>query len=140
MRGAGSLRFAPVGDIVHLDGVAGRKLSERRDLLGMAGLVRYVDHHDGRLAGWAMSALLWVHAASRAAGFGAVAWARRSHEGRRLLADTTAVRSARRFRAATTRGPSPPTSAGRPLKRYGLVRQLAGAAPAGYHDRHVSSE
>jgi len=104
------LRFAPVGDIVHLDGVAGRKLSERRDLLGMAGLVRYADHHDGRLAGWAMSALLWVHAASRAAGFGAVASAARGE----------------RKRAATARR----DHFRRVLKRYGEVRVLAGLRPA----------
>jgi GT2 family glycosyltransferase len=105
------LRFAPVGDIIHLDGVAGRKLSERRDLLGMAGLVRYVDHHDGRLAGWAMSALLWVHAASRAAGFGAVA---------------SATRSGERKGAATIRR----DHFRRVLKRYGEVRELAGLRPA----------
>jgi len=93
-------RFAPVGEIVHLDGIAGRKLSERRDLLCMAGQVRFVDHHDGPLAGWVMSALLWIHAVSRAAGFGAVAWARRGHEGRRTARARRdhQVRIARRFR------------------------------------------
>jgi GT2 family glycosyltransferase len=101
------LRFAPVGDIIHLDGVAGRKLSERRDLLGMAGLVRYVDHHDGWLAGWAMSLLLWVHAASRAAGFGAIASATRDAE--------------RRGAAAARRDHSR-----RVLKCYREVRVLAG--------------
>ncbi|HZA39248.1 MAG TPA: glycosyltransferase family 2 protein [Actinomycetota bacterium] len=78
-----AVRFAPVGDIIHLSGVAGRKLSERRDLLGMAGLVRYAHHHDGRLAGWVMWALLWLHAASRAMAFGVIARAARSGEGRR---------------------------------------------------------
>jgi GT2 family glycosyltransferase len=77
-----AVRFAPVGDIVHSDGAAGRKLSERRDLLGMAGLVRYVHHHDGRFAGWAMWALLWLHAVSRTVAFAAIASARRSDEGR----------------------------------------------------------
>jgi GT2 family glycosyltransferase len=105
------LRFAPVGDIIHLDGVAGRKLSERRDLLGMAGLVRYADHHDGWLAGWAMSVLLWVHAASRAAGFGAIAAARRSDERRRAA-------TARRDHFL------------RVLKRHREVRVLAGLRPA----------
>ena len=104
------LRFAPVGEIIHLDGVAGRKLSERRDLLGMAGLVRYVDHHDGSLAGWAMSGLLWVHAASRAAGFGAVASARRRGERRQAARDRSD-----HFR--------------RVLKRYREVRELAGLRP-----------
>jgi hypothetical protein len=105
------LRFAPVGDIIHLDGVAGRKLSERRDLLGMAGLVRYVDHHDGRLAGSAMSVLLWVHAASRAAGFGAIASATHRDERRRAA-------TARRDHFL------------RVLKRYREVRVLAGLRPA----------
>jgi GT2 family glycosyltransferase len=78
-----AVRFAPVGDIIHADGAAGRKLSERRDLLGMAGLVRYVHHHDGWLAGWAMWALLWLHAASRAIAFDVIAVAGRRDEGRR---------------------------------------------------------
>jgi GT2 family glycosyltransferase len=104
------LRFAPVGDIVHLDGVAGRKLSERRDLLGMAGLVRYVDHHDGWLAGWAMSGLLWAHAASRAAGFGVVASATRRGERRKAARDRSD-----HFQ--------------RVLKRYREVRELAGLRP-----------
>jgi GT2 family glycosyltransferase len=105
------LRFAPIGDIIHLDGVAGRKLSERRDLFGMAGLVRYVDRHDGRLAGWAMSVLLWVHAASRLAGFATIA--------------LTTRREARR-RAATDRR----DHSLRVLKRYREVRVLAGLRPA----------
>jgi len=84
MRSQGwAVRFAPVGDIIHLDGVAGRKLNERRDLLGMAGLVRYAHHHDGWLAGWAMWALLWLHAASRALAFGLIARTTPSDEGRR---------------------------------------------------------
>ena len=78
-----AVRFAPIGDIVHIDGAAGRKLSERRDLLGMAGLVRYVHHYDGWLAGWAMWALLWLHAATRAIAFGVIAQASRSDERRR---------------------------------------------------------
>ena len=105
------LRFAPLGEIIHLDGVAGRKLSERRDLLGMAGLVRYVDHHDGRLAGWTMSFLLWVHAVSRAAGFWAVAAATRNDE---------------RRHAATVRR----DHCRRVLKGYREVRGLAGLRPA----------
>jgi GT2 family glycosyltransferase len=105
------LRFAPIGDIIHLDGVAGRKLNEQRDLLGMAGLVRYVDHHDGRLAGWAMSGLLWVHAASRAAGFRAVA---------------SATRNGERRQGATARS----DHFRRVLKRYQEVRGLAGLRPA----------
>jgi GT2 family glycosyltransferase len=93
-------RFAPIGEIVHLDGIAGRKLSERRDLLCMAGQVRFVDRYDGPLAGWAMSGLLWTHAVSRAAGYGAVAWARRSQEGRRTARARRDhhIRVARRFR------------------------------------------
>jgi GT2 family glycosyltransferase len=77
-----AVRFAPVGDIIHADGAAGRKLSERRDLLGMAGLVRYVHNYDGRIAGWAMWVLLWLHAASRAIAFCLIALAGRSYEGR----------------------------------------------------------
>jgi GT2 family glycosyltransferase len=78
-----AVRFAPVGDIIHADGAAGRKLSERRDLLGMAGLVRYAHHHDGSLAGWGMWALLWLHAASRAMAFDVIGVARRDEQGRR---------------------------------------------------------
>jgi GT2 family glycosyltransferase len=78
-----AVRFAPIGEIIHLEGVAGRKLSERRDLLGMAGLVRYVHHHDGWLAGWTMWALVWLHAASRAIAFGAIAYGSWSDESRR---------------------------------------------------------
>jgi GT2 family glycosyltransferase len=77
-----TVRFAPIGDIIHLDGVAGRKLNERRDLLGMAGLVRYADHHDGRLAGWVMWVLLWLHAASRAMAFTVIARVARTSENR----------------------------------------------------------
>jgi hypothetical protein len=64
--------------------VAGRKLSEWRDLLGMAGLVRYVHHHDGPLAGWVMWGLLWLHAASRTIAFGVIAHGGRSDEVRRM--------------------------------------------------------
>lgn len=78
-----AVRFAPVGEIMHIDGAAGRKLSERRDLLGMAGLVRYAHHHDGRLAGWAMWGLLWLHAASRAVAFDVIRITRRNDEDRR---------------------------------------------------------
>jgi GT2 family glycosyltransferase len=81
--GGWAVRFAPIGDIIHLNGAAGRKLSERRDLLGMAGLVRYVHHHDGWLAGWTMCALLRLHAASRVIAFDVIAVAGRSDEGRR---------------------------------------------------------
>jgi GT2 family glycosyltransferase len=77
------VRFAPIGDIIHLDGVAGSKINERRDLLLTAGLVRYVDHYDGRLAGWMMWSLLWLYAASRAVAFGLIALGERSYEGRR---------------------------------------------------------
>jgi hypothetical protein len=82
--GGWAVRFAPVGDIIHAGGVAGRKLSEWRDLLGMAGLVRYVHHHDGPLAGWAMWGLLWLHAASRTIAFGVIAHGGRSDEVRRM--------------------------------------------------------
>jgi GT2 family glycosyltransferase len=77
-----AVRFAPVGDIIHADGAAGRKLNERRDLLGMAGLVRYTHHHDGWLAGWVMWALLWLHAASRAIAFDVIGVTRRDDGGR----------------------------------------------------------
>jgi GT2 family glycosyltransferase len=77
-----AVRFSPVGEIIHADGAAGRKLSERRDLLGMAGLVRYAHHHDGWLAGWAMWALVWLHAATRALAFEVIGIARRNGEGR----------------------------------------------------------
>jgi GT2 family glycosyltransferase len=78
-----AVRFAPVGEIIHVDGAAGRKLSERRDLLGMAGLVRYAHHHDGWVAGWAMWGLLWLHAASRAMAFDLIRITRRNDEDRR---------------------------------------------------------
>jgi GT2 family glycosyltransferase len=93
-------RFAPIGDIVHLDGIAGRQLSERRDLLCMAGQVRFVDHHDGPLAGWAMTVLHWIHAVSRTAAFGTLACVRRSKEGRRTARARRdhQVRITRRFR------------------------------------------
>ena len=78
-----AVRFAPIGDIIHLDGVAGAKISERRDLLLTAGLVRYVDHYDGWLAGWVMWALLWLYAASRGIAFAVIARGGRSYEGRR---------------------------------------------------------
>jgi GT2 family glycosyltransferase len=81
-----AVRFAPIGEIIHLDGVAGRKLNERRDLLGMAGLVRYADHNDGWLAGWVMWALLWLHAATRAMAFTVIARVARSDEDRSAAA------------------------------------------------------
>jgi GT2 family glycosyltransferase len=104
-------RFAPVGEIVHLDGIAGRKLSERRDLLCMAGQVRFVHQHDGWLAGWAMSALLFVHAVTRTVFFGVVAWVRRSDEGYRT------AKARRDLQVRIT-------------KRYREVRVLAGLRTA----------
>jgi hypothetical protein len=74
-------------------------------------LVRYADHHDGHLAGWAMSGLLWAHAASRAAGFWAVASTTRNDE---------------RRQGATARH----EHFLRVLKRYREVRELAGLRPA----------
>jgi GT2 family glycosyltransferase len=105
-----AVRFAPVGDIIHLDGVAGRKLSERRDLLGMAGLVRYAHHHDGWLAGWVMWGLLWLHAASRAMAFGVIARVARRSEERR------AARARRDHCRRVVRG-------------HAVVRTLAGLKP-----------
>lgn len=119
-----AVRFAPVGDIVHADGVAGRKLNERRDLLGMAGLVRYAHHHDGRLSGWVMWALLWLHAASRAMAFGVIAGAARGEERRRAAA-------ARRDHSL------------RVVRGHGEVRALAGlrrGAGGPNHDKHMRSE
>jgi GT2 family glycosyltransferase len=101
------VRFAPVGDIIHAGGVAGRKLNEWRDLLGMAGLVRYVHHHDGSLAGWAIWGLLWLHAASRTIAFAVIAHAGRGDEVR-LMA------KARRDHCR------------RVVKGYSNVRMLAG--------------
>jgi hypothetical protein len=68
-----AVRFAPVGDIVHTSGVAGRKLDHRRQLLLDAGLVRYAHKNDGRLAGRAMWVLRWLFAVTRATGWALVA-------------------------------------------------------------------
>lgn len=108
-RAGWAVRFAPVGEIVHESGAAGRKLDHRRDLLLDAGLVRYAHKNDGRLAGRAMWVLLWLFAVTRGAG-----WA--------LLA-ATHPRPATRERARSRRD-----HFRRVVRDYAEVRRLAGLA------------
>jgi GT2 family glycosyltransferase len=108
MRQAGwAVRFAPVGEIVHESGAAGRKLDHRRDLLLDAGLVRYAHKNDGAVAGRTMWGLLWVFAASRGA-----AWA---------LVASGHPRRSRRDRARLRRD-----HFRRVVRDYAEVRRLAG--------------
>ena len=73
-RAAGwAVRFAPVGEIVHIGNASGQRLDSRRDVLLTAGLVRLHRKHGGTVAGLAALAILWTFNASRAAGWGLVA-------------------------------------------------------------------
>jgi len=108
-RAGWAVRFAPVGEIVHESGAAGRKLNHRRDLLLDAGLVRYAHKNDGRLAGWAMWALLGAFALSRATG-----WALLAAVHPRPAARSRARAQRDRFRGV--------------LRDFGEVRGLAGVA------------
>ncbi|HET6953718.1 MAG TPA: glycosyltransferase family 2 protein [Acidimicrobiales bacterium] len=82
-RAGWAVRFAPVGEIVHESGAAGRKLDHRRELLLDAGLVRYAHKNDGPLAGRATWALLWAFAVTRGAGWALLAAAHPRPAGRR---------------------------------------------------------
>lgn len=71
------VRFAPVGEIVHLGNASGRKLSARRDLLLTTGLVRYHRKHNGLPGALAAFSMLWLFQASRYALWAATALVRR---------------------------------------------------------------
>lgn len=76
-RAGWSLRFAPVGEIVHHGSASARKLSHRRDLLLTQGLVRLHRKHGGRIAAAAAWSILYAFNLSRAA-----YWRARSRWGR----------------------------------------------------------
>jgi len=61
------IRFAPVGEYIHIGNASGRANAPRRDLLLTAGLIRFHRKHHGALAAAAAFALLWCFNASRAA-------------------------------------------------------------------------
>ena len=86
IRAAGwQLRFAPVGEIIHLGNASGRKWSSRRDVLLTTGLVRLHFKHGGPLRARVVWAMLWSFNASRWLGwslaslFRSEARARREH-------------------------------------------------------------
>lgn len=75
------VRFAPVGEIVHIGGASATKLNARRDLLLSQGLVRLHRKHGGVPGAAAAWVILWLFNASRAIGWRAVSALRRTNGG-----------------------------------------------------------
>ena len=104
MRLAGwRVRFAPIGEIVHVGGASAERLDHYREILLAAAKVRFVTKHRGQVAGWAEFGLLWAVALSRVLGWTAVAALRRTRAARRrrdhfvrVVRDFGAVRPALR--------------------------------------------
>lgn len=67
------VRFAPVGEIIHIGNASGKQLHEQRALLLAKGLVQYHRKHTGTLAAYLAWALLWSFSAIRACLLGAMA-------------------------------------------------------------------
>lgn len=59
------IRFAPVGEIVHIGNASGRKLDSRRDLLLTKGLVRFHRKHSGAMNAFVVWVLLAMFNATR---------------------------------------------------------------------------
>lgn len=61
------VRFAPVGEIIHVDQGSGAAIRPRRDLMLTSGLTRYQLKHNGRVAAGLTWCMLWLFNASRLA-------------------------------------------------------------------------
>lgn len=59
------VRFAPVGEIIHVGNASGRRHGYRRDLLLTTGLVRFHLKHGGVIGGAIAWSMLWMFNASR---------------------------------------------------------------------------
>lgn len=59
------VRFAPVGEIIHIGNVSGKKHSHRRDFMLASGFVRLHRKHSGALAGRLAGWLCWSYWATR---------------------------------------------------------------------------
>ena len=130
MRQAGwRVRFAPIGEIVHVGGASAERLDHYREILLAAAKVRFVAKHHGRLAGWAEFGLLWAVALSRVLGWTTVAGLRRTQA---AVADVTtscgsgaaSARCGRRCVAASCHWRQAPPSP--------KADELAGSPPSGF--------
>ena len=64
-RAAGwQLRFAPVGEIIHIGNVSGQRRGHRRDIMLSEGLIRFLRKHEGRPSAALAWLLLWGFNAS----------------------------------------------------------------------------
>lgn len=82
-RAGWKLRFAPVGEIIHIGNASGRRLDARRDVLLTTGLVRLHFKHGGALAGRAAWLLLWCFNATRWLAWSGASWFKPSAATRR---------------------------------------------------------
>jgi len=64
-RAGWKVRFAPVGEIIHIGNVSGKKHSHRRDFMLASGFIRLHRKHNGKLAGWIAGRLCWSYWATR---------------------------------------------------------------------------
>jgi len=64
-RAGWNVRFAPVGEIIHIGNVSGKKHSHRRDFMLASGFVRLHRKHSGALAGRLAGWLCWSYWATR---------------------------------------------------------------------------
>ncbi len=60
-RAGWKVRFAPVGEIIHIGNVSGKKHSHRRDFMLASGYVRLHRKHSGRFAGWTAGRLAHLY-------------------------------------------------------------------------------
>lgn len=61
------VRFAPVGEIMHVGNASGRHFNHTRDVMLTNGIVRFHLKHHGRMSAMAAWTLLWLFNASRSA-------------------------------------------------------------------------
>ncbi|MCY2954900.1 MAG: glycosyltransferase family 2 protein [Planctomycetota bacterium] len=85
------LRFAPVGEIVHLGNVSGRKHGYQRDVMLSEGLVRFLRKHDGLAVATLSWVMLWVFNFSHFLVWYAVSFITRSSSARERSAHFLAV-------------------------------------------------
>jgi GT2 family glycosyltransferase len=92
------VRFAPVGEIIHLGGASARQLDYKRELLLGRGLIRFQQKHAGAVAAGAAWCVLLAFALTRAIGYAALSAAHpcdATRDRRRLFATVL-----RNFRSA----------------------------------------
>jgi GT2 family glycosyltransferase len=76
------VRFAPVGEIIHLGGASARKLEYRREILLGRGLIRFQRKHCGAVAAAAAWCVLLAFVLTRAIGYAALSVVRPGDDAR----------------------------------------------------------